>query len=237
MSIPWYEWRNVRNRLVAFGRAVQGISPYKVLIESDPVKCSSGYCNFTRREIAANPNMFSLLAKDQYQLTKALLVHEAGHRRFTAPGKLLPVVHHVANILEDERIERQMCNEFAGVRWLIWKLSEILYGESEVIDESSDSPGEVVAYFLQLRWAERIDRKIKGGLSPRNLDQWRKVEPLVHQSWRAETSDVVERNAEEIVRILGLRDFEIPQWVKDILDMLGTMEGHRMSEDEAEKAN
>ena len=36
MSVPWYEWRNVRDRLILFGKAVQGISPYKVLIEPDP---------------------------------------------------------------------------------------------------------------------------------------------------------------------------------------------------------
>ena len=123
MSVPWYEWRNVRNRLILFGKAIQGISPYRVLIEPDPVKCPSGYCNFTRREIAANPGMFAWPPKDQYQLTKAILVHEAGHRRFTTPHKLSPVVHQVANILEDERIERQMYYEFSGVRGLIQKLS------------------------------------------------------------------------------------------------------------------
>jgi hypothetical protein len=166
MAVPWYEWRNIRNRLIVFGRAVQGVSPYRVLIEPDPGRCPSGYCNFCRREIAANPNIsHSLLPKEQYYLTKAILVHEAGHRRFTTPNKLSPLVHQVANILEDERIERQMCEEFAGVRWLVRRLSEALYEESKPVDEKSDSPGEVVAYFLQLRWAKRIGQPIKGGLS------------------------------------------------------------------------
>ncbi|MFH0774450.1 MAG: hypothetical protein V2A53_02995, partial [bacterium] len=145
MAVPWYEWKNIRKRLVVFGKALQGISPYKVLIESDNKKCPTGYCNFTRREIAVNPNIFDLAPRDQYQLTKAILVHEAGHRRFTTSKKLLPLTHQVANILEDERIERQMCEEFVGVRWLVKKLSKIFYNESEPINKTSDSPGEVVA--------------------------------------------------------------------------------------------
>lgn len=152
MSVPWYEWRNIRNRLVIFGKAIQGVSPYRINIEPDQSKCPSGYCSFSRREIAVNPDIFALAPKDQYQLTKAILIHEAGHRRFTTPHKLSPVIHQVANILEDERIERQMYYEFAGVRWLIQKLSQVLYDESKPVNESSDSPGEVVAYFLQLRW-------------------------------------------------------------------------------------
>jgi hypothetical protein len=238
MAVPWHEWRNIRNRLIVFGRAVQGVSPYKVLIEPDSSKCPSGYCHFSRREIAANPNIFySLLPKDQYYLTKAILVHEAGHRRFTTANKLSPLVHQVANILEDERIERQMCEEFAGVRWLVRRLSQQLYEESKPIDEKSDSPGEVVAYFLQLRWAKRIGQPIKGGLSPKNQELWQKVEPLVYEAWQAETSQTVDRNAEEIVRILGLKEFEIPEWVKDLLDKLGAVEGERTEDDRAEKGS
>jgi len=237
MSVPWYEWRNIRNRLVIFGKAIQGVSPYRVNIEPDRSKCPSGYCDFSRREIAVNPDIFALAPKDQYQLSKAILVHEAGHRRFTTPHKLSPVIQQVANILEDERIERQMYYEFAGVRWLIQKLSRVLYDESKPVNESSDSAGEVVAYFLQLRWAERIGLPIKGALSLTNQDLWRKVESLVYESWRTETSDVVDRNAEEIVSILGLKEFEIPEWVKDILDKLGSFEGERTDGDDAEIGN
>jgi len=234
MSVPWYEWRNIRNRLIIFGKAIQGVSPYRVTIEPERSKCPSGYCNFNRREIAVNPDIFSLPPRDQYQITKAILVHEAGHRRFTSPHKLPPVVHQVANILEDERIERHMCHEFAGVRWLIWKLSQTLYDESNPVDESSDSPGEVVAYFLQLRWAEKLGQLIKGGLAPNNQELWCKVEPLVYESWQAETSEAVDRNAKEIVRILGLKEFEIPEWIKDILDKLGSIEGERADGDDVE---
>jgi len=236
MAIPWYEWRNIRNRLVVFGRALQGVSPYRVLIEPDYARCPSGYCNFSKREIAANPSLFfSELPKDQYHLTKAILVHEAGHRRFTTPHKVSPLVHLVSNILEDERIERQMCMEFAGVRWLIRRLSQQMYEESNSVEVESDSPGQVVSYFLQLRWANRIGQPVKGGLSPKNQELWQKVEPLVYEAWEAETSEVVDRKAQEIVDILGFKEFEIPWWIKDILDKLGSVEGERTEEDKAEK--
>jgi len=90
MVLPWYEWNNIRKRLIVFGKALQGVSPYRVLIEPDSKKCPTGYCNFTRREIAVNPNIFSLPSKEQYQLSKAILVHEAGHRRFTTAKNLSP---------------------------------------------------------------------------------------------------------------------------------------------------
>ncbi len=238
MAVPWYEWRNIRSRMVIFGKAVQGVSPYRVLIESDFDKCPTGYCNFSKREIAVNPSLFpDLLSKDQYQLTKALLVHEAGHRRFTTPKRLSPIVQQIGNILEDERIEREMCMEFAGVRWLIKRLSEELYREAEPINEESDSPGEVVSCFLQLRWAIKIDRPVKGKLSKKNKKLWEKVEPLVYEAWQAENSEVVYRNAEKIVRILDLKRLEIPLWVKEILDKLGSLEGERLPGDRAENTN
>jgi len=237
MALPWYEWQNIRKRLIVFGKALQGVSPYRVQIESDTKKCPTGYCNFTRREIAVNPNIFSLPARDQYQLTKAILVHEAGHRRFTTSKKLKSLTHQVANILEDEKIERQMWEEFAGVRWLIKKLSNTLYNESEPINKVSDSPGEIVAYFLQLRWAKRIGKKVKGGLSKKNKELWQKVKPLVYEAWKAETSKVVEENARKIVHILGLKEPDIPKWVKEIMDRLGTTQGKRAKDDKAERTS
>lgn len=238
MAIPWHEWKNIRNRLVSFGRALQGISPYRVIVEPDTAKCPSGYCNFYKWEIAVNPNLFSeLSAKDQYQLTKAILVHEAGHRRFTTPNKLSPLIHHIANILEDERIERQMCLEFSGVRWLVKMLAHELYKESGEIDESSDSPCQVVAYFLQLRWAKRLDKPVKGKLSPKNQGLWEKVEPLVYEAWDAESTELVDKNAKRIAHILEFKEFELPQWVKEILSKLGSLEGERREEDKAERAN
>ena len=238
MTIPWYEWGNIRRKLIYFGRALQGVSPYKVIIESDILKCPTGFCDFESKEIAVNPALFSdLKPKDQYFLTKALLVHESGHRRFTDPQEMPSLVKQVANILEDERIERQMCSEFVGVRWLIKKLSQQLYREAKEIDENSDCPGEVIAYFLQLRWATRLGKPVKGNMSEKNKALWEKIEPLVFEAWEAETFDTVCKNAREIVRILGVETAQIPKWAVDILEKLGSIKGKRIDGDIPEKAD
>ena len=219
-----------------FGRAIQGISPYRVILEPDPAKCPSGYCDFRRRVIAANPGMFHVRPREQYELTKAILVHEAGHRRFTTPSKLSPVVHKVANILEDERIERHMASEFAGLRTVLYRLAGALYEQAHLVDEASDSPGEVVSYFLHLRWALRLGRPVKGALSSINQDRWLKVKPLVEECWLATTSGLVDKNAEEIVRILDLKQDDLPAWITEILNRVGCADGERRREDPAEIA-
>jgi hypothetical protein len=86
MAIPWYEWRHIRNRLLSCGRAVQGVSPYRTVLEPDKSKCSSGYTNFSKRLIMVNPTIFETSPAEQYRLTKAVLCHEAGHRRFMRRG-------------------------------------------------------------------------------------------------------------------------------------------------------
>jgi hypothetical protein len=205
MPAVWYEQEKIRDELMLFGRAIQGVAPYEIVIEPDPVKCHSACCSFNLQRITVNPTLFKAEDTEQYNLTKALLVHEAGHKRHTTPTTLPVNIREIANILEDERVERRMWEEFAGLQWLIYKLAERFYEESETINPDSDVPSEVISYFLQLRWAKRIDKTIKGGLSVRNKTLWEKVEPFVYQSWQAENSMVVYRNAARIAEILGIQ--------------------------------
>ena len=236
MTVPWYEWGNVRDRLERFGRALQGMSPYRVRIEPDPSLCPSGYCDYRRREIAVNPALFSVTPEDQYTLTKALLVHEAGHRRFSSPTRLPRLAHLVANILEDERVERHMGNRFAGVREPLRLLAVQMFAECEPADPESDSPGQVLGYMLQLRWAERIGLLPRGALSSHNASLWRRIEPLVREAWDAETSEVSHRNAQAIVELLELKEPDVPEWVSEIEHRLGSPTGERADGDAAERA-
>jgi hypothetical protein len=232
--LPWYEWQNVRNRLLVFGRALQGAAPYRVRIETDLAKCPTGYCNFTQRVIAVNPTVFpDLRPRAAFQLTKALLVHEAGHRRFTTPRKLPPVVHTVTNILEDERIERLMADEFAGVRHLLGLLCRKLYDESPDL-RPTDDPGQVLAAALQHRWASALQRPLKGALSAINQERWERVCPLVESAWNAADTDTVSRTAQEIVDLLHLRADDIPRWVRECENRLGELVGERQWGDGAE---
>lgn len=236
MAVPWYEWRPIRNRLLSYARAVQGISPYRVTLEPDKSKCPSGYTNFSKRLIMVNPTMFEVTPEEQYELTKAVLCHEAGHRRFTTPTLLPPHVHLVKNIIEDQRIEYLMEAEFAGVHLLLKKLSEEMLKEAEPIDPESDDPVQVLNYMLQLRWAVRAGLPVKGELSSRNLGLWGQVEPLVYQAWTAESSLICDQKAQEIIRILGINEADLPQWLKELLEKLEAIEGERRPGDPAEKA-
>jgi hypothetical protein len=234
--MKWYEWGSVREQLATFGRAIQGVSPYKVTIEPNPHRCETGWCNFTRREIAVNPNLFpGLRPADQYRATKALLVHEAGHRRFTTPSKLGPVIHGVFNTLEDERIERLMTDHFAGLGHLLVLLSAAMLRDVPALDPKSDQPEEVLNYILRVRWAERAGVKVLPTLSARNAARWTKIEPLVRESWIAPTSAQVEGHARQIAAILQLR--EIPTWLLDLLSKLGGLEGERAEDDKPEEGH
>lgn len=236
--MEWYDWRNVCESLVTFGRAIQGVSPYTVVIEPDSRKCETAFCNFTTRRLAVNPKLFpECTPKDQYALTKALLVHEAGHRRFTTVGTAKGLLHLVMNILEDERIERLMSESFAGLRHLVTALSAAMYASAEPLDADAKSSGEVLAAILQARWADRIGQALKGSLSPKNQTLWDKVMPLVRQAWIAPDTATVEGFARDIVAILGLTEKTIPTWVVEVQERLGGLEGERDGDDPAEEAD
>ena len=218
MSLNWWEWGNVQEKLRRFALAIQGPRPYRVRLLADPKLCPTGWCNYSTREIAANPAAFLGAPDEQYQLTKALLVHEAGHRRFTSPVKLTGVVKEVENILEDERVERLIAAHFAGLGSLLRRLSERAYVDADPV-EPGDDPVQVVAYFLQLRWARRIGRSVKGVLSARNRALWEEVAPLVEEAWVAPTTERVAELAREIVRRLGLT--ELPVGLAPEPDVIG----------------
>ena len=233
--MEWYDWRNVRESLVTFGRAIQGVAPYTVAIEPDEAKCPTGYCNFTKRRIAVNPKLFPAhTPKEQYSLTKALLVHEAGHRRFTTPGKTSGVIHLVSNLLEDERVEQLMSDAFAGLRHLVMLLSQAMYGDAQPLDPATDSPGQVLAAILQTRWAERVGQPLKGSLSDRNQVLWERVMPMAREAWTAHDTATVDVRAKRIVEVLGLKDKDVPRWILDLQDRLGGLEGTRDDDDAAE---
>jgi hypothetical protein len=204
MDVPWYQRPDVTDKLFTFGRGIQGIDPFDVILEPDPVKCHSGSCSFANRQILVNPTLFPVPDKAQYLLTKGLLVHEAGHRRHTTPRYLPPVAWEIANVLEDERIEQCMWQEFRGLRWLIQQLATRFYLDAKPIDPTTDAPTEVVAYFLQLRWAHRIGQPVKGELSPMNQHRWETIKSLVFAAWQTESTHAVNRHAEAITELLGL---------------------------------
>lgn len=235
--MKWHDWRHIRERLVTFGRAIQGVSPYQVVIEPDASACATACCDFGRQRIAVNPEVFARRPpREQYSLTRALLVHEAGHRRFTTPGGLTGALAMVANCLEDERIERLMSDGFAGLRPLIRELARAALGEAPPLDPKIESPGQVLAALIMTRWAERTGEGVKGNLSETNQAIFERVLPLAREAWKAPDTATVNALAARIVDILALPEDSVPEWINDLQDRLGGLLGERNDEDPAESA-
>lgn len=214
--MKWWQWRNIQERLRLFGRALQGPEPYRIEFADDPGL--TGVTDFDQKLVRVNPEMIpGLKPRAAYDITKAVLCHEAGHRRFTEPSDLSPIVHMVSNILEDQRIENLIMEEFAGSRSLIRLLTEAMYERSPEL-QTTDDPGQVVAAALQYRWGFRLSLPLKGTLSSLNDERWRQVRPLVEAAWVAESSIEVDHIAKRIVEVLDLKEHQIPAWVVELLD-------------------
>lgn len=230
MALKWWQWKHIDERLRLWGRALQGVEPYRIELVDEPGL--TGLTNFTQRLIKVNPEMIrGLKPREAYEITKAVLCHEAGHRRFTTHAELNPVVHMVSNILEDQRIESLMMEEFAGTRPLIRRMTEALYEKSPPL-EATDDPGQVIAATLQWRWAVRLGLDLKGELSPINAERWEQVRPMAEEAWVAASTKDVDLVAWRIVTLLGLKEDEIPPWVKVSLDRCG---GERTRDDRTER--
>ena len=110
MAAKWWQWKHIQERLRLWGHALQGSEPYR--IEFDNHAGLTGLTDFSARLIRVNPELIpGLKPRDGYQITKAVLCHEAGHRRFTTPTQVSSVVHMVSNILGDQRIESLMMED------------------------------------------------------------------------------------------------------------------------------
>src|SRR5574341_185517 len=231
--MKWYEWRTHSNRLKAWSRAMQGANPYTVEFEPNPAKCPTAYTDFSKRLMRVNPEFAGTKPRDQYDFTKAMLSHEAGHKRFTTPNKALrPVVAQISNILEDERIERLMESEFAGCRPLLKRLNKAMQEKAPAIKPDSESTADVLNWMLQARWTERSGLPFNGELSPKNQELWEQCQPLQAECFYAETSETCDVNAARIAEILGMSEPD-----DGIAGMLSfeSMEGERASFDKAEE--
>ena len=78
---PWWIWRPVQERLIAFGQAL--IAPlgvkYRIL-----VRPGQSFCNAEHRQIQIDPESFpDEPPRVQFLATQDVIVHEAGHALFS----------------------------------------------------------------------------------------------------------------------------------------------------------
>ncbi len=211
MTVQWWQWPSVERQLVTFAKSFLGPHAFSVALTVDPRICQVGVCDFGQRAIAVNPVAIAGPPRQQYLITRGLLVHEVGHARYTTPRvDVAPVVTQVANCLEDERIERIMGSQFWSVRGALTAVGRASYaavtplGEPRDDLQDPDDPRWVIVAALHWRWAQRLGEPLKGRLSPRNRGLWRRVRPLVERAWAAPDTGRVYDLADQIVRILGL---------------------------------
>jgi hypothetical protein len=241
-EMKWHDWGPVREHLRTWGASLLRGRRYTVTV--DPRSVRTGVCHFTHRAIKVNPEGFGLTDAEQYGCAKALLAHEAGHAWHTDEGALggddtgthdkrsRTILDRLVNILEDERVERCMMNHFVLCRRLFGLLGDVAYRDSHPLP-SDDDPRAVIGACLLWRWAhdraEQDQAKIQDALSGANLALWDQVSPLVEEAWVAQSTLQVVAFAREILAILAIPedDPETPDWLKELLDLLGQLVGQR----------
>jgi hypothetical protein len=80
-ALKWWQWSTVRRRLEVWTKALLRGRRYRVAL--DPKATDSGFCDPDRGRIVVNPEAFGEDDAQQWQATRGLLAHEAGHALFT----------------------------------------------------------------------------------------------------------------------------------------------------------
>ena len=166
-----------------------------------------------------------MIARLEYRATRALIAHEAAHALFT--GDLgQGAVHHLANSLEDERIERCMAGDNPVLAPLFDLTGDLAWVGSPALNEMGgdpDNPHHVLGACLLWRWEhdKAKGKHTKLRLSLANRRRWREVKPWVEEAWTASTSDEVVAIARKILEYLGIPEEEpLPEWLKLLLAIL-----------------
>lgn len=203
--LKWYEYKPNRDRLEIWARSK---APGRITSLRFDFKQPSAWFDPRTRAVGVNPTSVGKTVAGQWRGTRAMIAHEAAHANHT--GDLgSGLLHHVANILEDQRIEWLACNADPAVladmrfknRWW-WK-------NANSTNAQSDDAQEVLSAALLHRWEWWLARKkraTKIALSAANQTRWDAVRPLVEQAWREAMSDAVVALAKQIIALLGLRE-------------------------------
>mgnify|MGYP000244582146 CR=1 FL=1 len=131
MSLDWWEWKPVQDRLRRWLRSLVLPSHYELEI-SDAVPTAR--VTYQLRLVQVNPVAYGQDRKEQYAATKGLIAHEAGHILFTdttaEPGD--PLARVVFDYLEDGRVEEHITRLLSHSRGPIHKVGRLALRASRV---------------------------------------------------------------------------------------------------------
>ncbi len=212
LTAPWWIWRSVQTRLTKWTLLLLGGRKYTVELTTK-IETGAHYPDLKRIEV--NPEMFARESVDmQFRATQGLLLHEAGHARYTAawPDQKDNVLCELVNMLEDARIENCMGTAFPGGAPALQLLGDLVYRDLHGGETKPEYKALLAC--LAWRWAhtrsseremfKRLKMQATDGLPASSLELWAKVRPLVEAAWHAPDTGEVIRLARDILKTLRI---------------------------------
>ena len=206
---PWWIWRPVQERLIAFGQAL--IAPlgqkYRIVL-----KPGQSFCSPEHHQIQIDPESFpGEPPRVQFLATQGVVVHEAGHALFSNawPEQNADALCRLANFVEDERVERLMRRLYPGVAEVLDLRCRLRLAQSLEQVEPLPPAWQAFGACLVWRWAKRqrlSQRKMSAALKfdAEALALWRKIRRLVEEAWDAPDTAAVIELARRILDLLGI---------------------------------
>lgn len=209
---PWYDLSKNWNQLVGIGRALQGKNswPIRKKIGMDV----AGATYLEKEYIEIDPSWFGkgsspLTEAAQFDIIKSVIMHEAGHRRFTERDawntNSSALKHNLINLLEDYRIENGMKQMYPrraeALELLVYRLTR-----TPDDPQPPESHYATTAYYIfQSRmggWYLPFDINIY----TIKIENWLLILPLIDEASHAPSTWRVVEIAEEILMLLGIDD-------------------------------
>lgn len=205
----WIESPANQARLIGMCRAFQltrAVSAQSFPLEFNcDMTQTAGYTDLTNKKIVVNPLYFEGTPQEQWDLTIAVMVHEASHKRYTQTftGDSGPL-HAMVNILEDGRIERGISYLYPKLKpklaMLAGKVSKSA-GAKHLKGDQVDNPiNQIIRWSLNKRAGNKPYPIINRNGSV--VEWWDEVGPLLSQSFRVDSTAEVREIAKEILEIV-----------------------------------
>jgi hypothetical protein len=201
----WWIWNLTCQRLSKWALALLHGRRYTIRLVPEGTGCHDPL----GMVIQVNPQLFPGQSVEvQFRLTQGLLAHECGHAWFTGswPDQSDNALQQLTNMLEDERIERGICQLYPGVAPAIRLLGDLVYTEMGEIPEEASLQAFMCC--LAWRWAHsrttELEMFTRLRICPAGQCLWREIRPIVEQAWMAQDTTAVIALAREILDQLDL---------------------------------
>lgn len=208
-TLPWYEWQPNRVRLETWAR-FKARDRIRTL-QFDIKFPYPGAHNPRSHTIFINPTSVGRTPSGQWRGCRGIGFHEIGHVNFTE-GSLgdTNLLHWLANVLEDTRIEWLMLAEDPGMlRDLVFVHRALWRSNSKLVAHADGQahPEDILSASLLYRFEWYLHPKqSKLAFDAATQILWNQACPLVEEAWRTATTARVVELARQILHLLGLNE-------------------------------